>query len=119
MAAPALVVDKQAVFDASLNGLLGGLHHLCKQTQAQEAAPRSALRGTLQRGPSTQSCVLSPEKATSYSPSNPSQKGLETWDPAQEIEGRGTGTSMGALTQGASAELAGLLVHQHFLHHVQ
>lgn len=34
MATPPLIVDKQAVFDTSLDGLLGGLHHLCKaQTQ--------------------------------------------------------------------------------------
>lgn len=32
----------------------------------------------------------------------------------------GTGPDMeGALTKGASAELAGCLIHQHFLYHVQ
>ena len=31
MATPALVVDEEAVFDATLDGLLGCLHHLCRQ----------------------------------------------------------------------------------------
>ena len=37
VATPPLVIDKQAVFDAPLDGLLGGLHHLCK-AQTQESA---------------------------------------------------------------------------------
>lgn len=49
MATPPLVVDKQAVFDASLDGLLGGLHHLCKaQTRTRTLALRHAGESTVQ-----------------------------------------------------------------------
>lgn len=36
MATPALVVDKETVFDAPLNSLLGCLHHLCRKRESKE-----------------------------------------------------------------------------------
>lgn len=38
MAAPALVVHEEAVLHAALDGLLGGLHHLCEQKDRQEVS---------------------------------------------------------------------------------
>lgn len=36
MSTPALVVDKEAIFDTALDGLLGGLHHLCRWGKTNE-----------------------------------------------------------------------------------
>lgn len=37
MATPALVIDEEAVFDAPLDGLLGCLHHLCRNDRESES----------------------------------------------------------------------------------
>lgn len=41
MATPALVVDKETVFDASLDGLLGCLHHLCRRDRQTDGGLRN------------------------------------------------------------------------------